>query len=192
LTRQPPKPPTPFSAIKYGNLDFAKLASNREPTPADVMALLAEYKRSGHIATAAKRVNLDYAAAHKAIYDEIQKNPEILDDRQVLLAFGLTLREVSMEAAVAASEKLRNEKLRPNDLVYTSKLAFEKSESLLRDYKESLGAEGSSSADEIAAAMAEKEAELARLKGTGAPPGDAEAQGPAAPDGVPETVDTDN
>ena len=183
--------PIPYSAVKWGNVDFAKLDPNREPTPADRLFLVAEYKKTGHIDTCAKRCNLTFEAAWKAIHEEIRHDPSILEAGEAMLSCGMMCREIAMEAAIAARTKLANPRIRASDAMYTHKLAMDRYKSYKGEWRDTEGAAVSTSEDELAAACAEKDKELARLAEIGVTAGDAEAEEPASPDGVPADLDPD-
>ena len=182
----------PYSPVKWGNVDFAKLDPNREPSPADRLFLVAEYKKTGHIDTCAKRCNLTFEVAWKAIQEEIRHDPSILEAGEAMLSCGMMCREIAMEAAIAARTKLANPRIRASDAMYTHKLAMDRYKGYKAEWKENEGAAISTSETEIEAALAEKERELANLQGTGTPAGIAETEEPASPDGVPQDLHADS
>lgn len=185
--------PRPYSAMRWGNVDFATLSPKRVPTPADILFLVAEYKRTGHIDACAKRANLDYDVAWKVLQEEIRKNPAILESGEVSLSMGLMCREIAMEAVIAARTKLRDPKIKAGDAMWTHKIAIDRAEANFKEYRTHEGDAVSTDSGELDRALQEKEEELARLReaSSGATPS-AEAESPASAGSVPEDLGKDN
>ena len=185
-------PPIPYSAMRWGNVDFSTLSHKRDPSPADTLFLVDEYKRTGHIDACAKRANLDYDVAWKVIQDEIRKNPQILESGEVSLSMGLACREIAMEAVIAARTKLRDPRIKAGDAMWTHKIAIDRADANFKEYRSHEGDAIKTDPGELERALKEKEDELRQLEGTGTASANAEDKDSASVGEVPGAMGKDS
>ena len=149
--------------MRYGDKDYHKRPMGRRLEEDEIFHLLSEYVKTSSVEKAAKSVNCTMEEAMRVIAEQAKANPAVLANDDILLYFGLTLKEIAVNTIEQA--KLKTEKLYGQLALKTAVYAMNRSQQYMEDWqsRQEVAPEGMSS-EQIAKTREELAAELDTLK----------------------------